>query len=162
MNTRTGANKRAGTLGWQIAAIVLALALTSLLSLTPLARADDGGDMSATGMPESGEVTEPIDSGRPERTHVYMSSDVVSVRLPGELGDQLGELAQRPHRSKAFYVREAVAAHQDEISDYYLAAELSRQVASGELGTDSRDELRAELGAERDPARDDELLEPVQ
>ena len=91
-----------------------------------------------------------------------MSSDVVSVRLPGELGDQLDELAKRTHRSKAFYVREAVAAHLEDISDYYLAAELSRQVASGELGTESWDDVRAEFGAERDPALDEELLESVQ
>lgn len=91
-----------------------------------------------------------------------MNSDVVSVRLPGELGAQLDELAQRTHRSKAFYVREAVAAHLDDLSDYYLAAELSRQVASGELDTESWDELRTEFGAERDPERDEELLGSVQ
>lgn len=86
----------------------------------------------------------------------------MTVRLPEELGNQLDELAQRTHRTKAFYVREAVAAHLEEVSDYYLAAELSRQVASGELETESWDDLRAEFGAERDAARNEELLESVQ
>lgn len=103
-----------------------------------------------------------LDSGPATRNRVHMSGDVVSVRLSGELASQLSELVERTHRSKAFYVREALSTHLEGISDYYLAAELSRQVASGELGVESWEDLRDEFGAERDPTRDEELLQRVQ
>ena len=103
-----------------------------------------------------------LDSRQAGCDRADMSSDVFSVRLSGELASQLSELAQRTGRSKTSYVREALTAHLEDISDYHLAAELSRQVASGELGVESWNNLRDEFGAECDPTSNEELLERVQ
>lgn len=86
-------------------------------------------------------------------------SSVVTVRLPDELGSQLAELAARTHRTKAFYIREAVEAQLQDLADAYLAAELSRKVATGELATGSWSRLREEFGATGET--DSDLLDDV-
>lgn len=75
----------------------------------------------------------------------YISSHVITIRLPEELGTRLKELADRTHRTKAFYAREAIEQHLADIEDAYLAAELSRRVATGEMPTGNWEDLRQEF-----------------
>ncbi|MHA3685079.1 type II toxin-antitoxin system RelB family antitoxin [Leucobacter sp. HY1910] len=89
-----------------------------------------------------------------------MSSHVVTIRLPEALGERLDLLAKRTHRSKAFYAREAIEQHLEDIEDAYLASEISRQVATGEMPTRELSGLRRDFGAEGDP--DLSLLENIQ
>jgi RHH-type rel operon transcriptional repressor/antitoxin RelB len=46
-----------------------------------------------------------------------------SIRLPEELIKRLDYLAKETHRSKAFYVIEALISHLEDMEDYYLATE---------------------------------------
>jgi len=74
-------------------------------------------------------------------------SHVITVRVPEALGERLDDLAARTNRTRAFYTREALEAYLEDIEDYYLAAELSRQVATGEMPLADWADLRRELGA---------------
>lgn len=45
----------------------------------------------------------------------------MAIRLAPELEKRLENLAKKTHRSKSFYVREAIERHIEELEDYYLA-----------------------------------------
>jgi len=45
----------------------------------------------------------------------------VSLRLPDDLAERLGHLAQVTGRSKTFYMIEAIKEHIDDLEDLYLA-----------------------------------------
>lgn len=45
----------------------------------------------------------------------------IALRLPTELDNRLTTLAKKTHRSKSFYVREALDRYIEELEDYYLA-----------------------------------------
>jgi RHH-type rel operon transcriptional repressor/antitoxin RelB len=44
----------------------------------------------------------------------------IALRLPPELEKRLTTLAKKTHRSKSYYVREAVANYIEDLEDYYL------------------------------------------
>jgi RHH-type rel operon transcriptional repressor/antitoxin RelB len=44
-----------------------------------------------------------------------------SIRLPKEIEDRLDSLARQTGRTKAFYLREIILEHIDDLEDYYLA-----------------------------------------
>jgi RHH-type transcriptional regulator, rel operon repressor / antitoxin RelB len=46
-----------------------------------------------------------------------------SIRIPDDLLERLNELATKTHRSKSFYVLEALKSHLEDMEDYYLAIE---------------------------------------
>jgi len=46
---------------------------------------------------------------------------LLAVRIPEEMEDRLGKLATLTGRPKSFYVRQALAAHLDEIEETYTA-----------------------------------------
>jgi RHH-type rel operon transcriptional repressor/antitoxin RelB len=46
---------------------------------------------------------------------------VLAVRIPDDMESRLDKLAALTGRPKSFYVREALAAHLDEIEDAYTA-----------------------------------------
>lgn len=46
---------------------------------------------------------------------------MLAVRIPDEMETRLEELARLTGRPKSFYVREALAAHLDDIEDTYTA-----------------------------------------
>ena len=48
---------------------------------------------------------------------------MIGVRLDRELEKKLEKLARKTHRSKSYYVREALRLYLDEIEDYELALE---------------------------------------
>lgn len=77
---------------------------------------------------------------------VNMSTGVLSVRLPGELKARLDALSASTGRPAAFYVREAVAEHLDELEyAYTLRAEVEAN-RRGEIPTRSLADVSAELG----------------
>ena len=45
----------------------------------------------------------------------------VSLRLPDEIVDRLGNLAKRTGRSKTFFMIEAICEHLDDLEDLYLS-----------------------------------------
>ena len=47
----------------------------------------------------------------------------LSIRLPDEINERLDFLARQTGRTKAFYIREALAEMIDDLEDYYLAAD---------------------------------------
>jgi RHH-type rel operon transcriptional repressor/antitoxin RelB len=51
---------------------------------------------------------------------------MLAVRLPDDTEQRLEALAHRTGRAKAFYVREAIEAHLDELEDFYLVEERLR------------------------------------
>jgi RHH-type rel operon transcriptional repressor/antitoxin RelB len=90
-------------------------------------------------------------------------SEVVTLRIAGPLAARLARLAEETHRTKAFYLREALDAHLEDLEDYYLAAELARQVASGEMpaGAETWDQIQRAAGVDPDEAPDLDLLKDV-
>lgn len=44
----------------------------------------------------------------------------IAIRLEPKLEARLTTLAEKTHRSKSFYVREAIKAYIEEMEDYYL------------------------------------------
>ena len=69
-----------------------------------------------------------------------------SIRLPGEIERRLDALAEKTGRTKAFYIREMILTHIDEMEDYYLAAEVLERVRKGQERTFTEQEVRQHLG----------------
>lgn len=45
----------------------------------------------------------------------------IALRLPSDLDKRLTTLAKKTHRSKSYFVREALETYIDDLEDYYLA-----------------------------------------
>ena len=69
-----------------------------------------------------------------------------SVRLPDEIEQRLDFLAKHTGRTKAYYIRELISSHLDELEDYYLAAGVLERVRKGKERTFTAEELRRDLG----------------
>ena len=57
---------------------------------------------------------------------------MLAVRLDSETEARLDALAARTGRTKTFYAREAIAAHLDDLEDFYLAEERLRDFRDGD------------------------------
>ena len=68
----------------------------------------------------------------------------IAVRLPDDVDERLAQLAARTGRTKTFYVREAIEQHLEDLEDYYLAAEVSERLRSGDEGTVPLEDLITE------------------
>lgn len=68
-----------------------------------------------------------------------------SVRLGPEMEQRLDRLAQRTGRSRAYYVREAIETHLDDIEDVYLADQRMEDLRAGRSRRYSISEVEAEL-----------------
>jgi RHH-type transcriptional regulator, rel operon repressor / antitoxin RelB len=66
-----------------------------------------------------------------------------SLIIPPEMLERLERLAKATNRSKAFYVKEALQAHLDEIEDGYLALQRLNDKNAKNISTE---ELRKRLG----------------
>lgn len=69
---------------------------------------------------------------------------MLAVRLDADMERRLDALATRTGRTKTYYAREAIAAHLDDLEDFYLAEERMRGFREGDaipLAT-----VKAELG----------------
>jgi RHH-type rel operon transcriptional repressor/antitoxin RelB len=70
----------------------------------------------------------------------------LSIRLPDEINERLDFLARQTGRTKAFYIREALAEMIDDLEDYYLAADILERIRKGKESTHSATEVRKDLG----------------
>ena len=69
-----------------------------------------------------------------------------SIRLPDDIERRLDFLARQTGRTKAFYIREALAEMIDDLEDYYLAADILERIRKGKESTYSAAEVRKDLG----------------
>ena len=65
----------------------------------------------------------------------------VSLRLPDDLAERLGQLAHTTGRSKTFYMIEAIKEHIDDLEDIYLAEQRLIAIRAGQTQTISLDEM---------------------
>lgn len=64
-----------------------------------------------------------------------------SIRLPAELEQRLDNLAARTGRTKAFYLRRAIAEYLDDMEDLYLAEKELKAVRAGVSPTYSLEDV---------------------
>lgn len=69
-----------------------------------------------------------------------------SIRLPEEVERRLDALAEKTGRTKAFYIREMILTHIDEMEDYYLAADVVERLRKGRERTFPAQQVRQDLG----------------
>lgn len=72
-------------------------------------------------------------------------SKQTNVRLPNEINLRLEKLSSRTGRTKAFYIRQALEAHLEDLEDIYEADKIYQRILNGER-TYSLDEVEQELG----------------
>lgn len=70
----------------------------------------------------------------------------ITCVVEDEIEDRLERLASETHRTKGFYVREAILKSLDEMEDVYLADQVMERIRKGEEKTYSLDEVEARLG----------------
>lgn len=75
-----------------------------------------------------------------------MSTGVLSIRLPEDLKDRLEALSRTTGRPAAFYVREAVVEHLDELEWAYGVAAHAEAVRAGREDTRPIDDVARDLG----------------
>jgi RHH-type rel operon transcriptional repressor/antitoxin RelB len=69
-----------------------------------------------------------------------------SIRLPEDIERRLEVMAEKTGRTKAFYIREMILNHIDEMEDYYLAADVVERLRKGQGRTFTAQEVRQDLG----------------
>ena len=75
---------------------------------------------------------------------------MLGVRLPESLDQRLGQLAQKTHRPKSFYVKEALEAYLNENEEVFSAiADYEEQVRNGTLQTISMEGIMKELNFDK-------------
>lgn len=85
--------------------------------------------------------------------HVYMSTSVVSIRLPDDLKERLDALSRSTGRPAAFYVREALSEHLSELEWAYSVAGRAEAIRKGTEPTRPLDDVARELGFDPDDLR---------
>lgn len=71
-----------------------------------------------------------------------------SIRLPREIESRLEKLSIQTGRSKAFYVKEAILDHLDDIEDVYLAEKRLEDIRAGRTQTIPLQEVMKRYGME--------------
>jgi RHH-type rel operon transcriptional repressor/antitoxin RelB len=71
-----------------------------------------------------------------------------TIRLSPEIEERLNTLARETGRSKAFYLREAIESHLDDLEDIYLAQARLEAVRRGQERTYTLAEVESGLGLE--------------
>jgi RHH-type rel operon transcriptional repressor/antitoxin RelB len=69
-----------------------------------------------------------------------------SIRLPEEIERRLDALAEKTGRTKAFYIREMILSHINDLEDYYLAADVVERLRKGQERTFTTREVRHDFG----------------
>jgi RHH-type rel operon transcriptional repressor/antitoxin RelB len=64
-----------------------------------------------------------------------MGMKSVTVRIEDELDSRLERLARETHRTKSFYVREAILKALEEVEDIYLAEKRLEDIRAGRTKT---------------------------
>jgi RHH-type rel operon transcriptional repressor/antitoxin RelB len=86
----------------------------------------------------------------PNVDNVYMSTEVVSIRLPAELKSRLDTLAEATGRSAAFYVKAALEDRLDDLEWAYGIAANAENLRAGRRPARPIDSLISDLGFTRD------------
>jgi RHH-type rel operon transcriptional repressor/antitoxin RelB len=73
-------------------------------------------------------------------------SRLINFRADEELDKRLERLAKLTGRSKAFYIREAVSTHIDDLEDIYLADRVMDRLENGTESLHALEEVEKELG----------------
>lgn len=69
-----------------------------------------------------------------------------SIRLSAEIEERLDTLAKKTGRTKAFYIRQMIEEHIDDLEDYYLALGTLERVRSGKEKRHDSASVREQLG----------------
>lgn len=69
-----------------------------------------------------------------------------SVRLSEEMESRLSQLSERTGRSKAYYIREAIGEHLDNLEDAYLAEAVLSRIRKGEERLWNLEDVEKHLG----------------
>lgn len=69
-----------------------------------------------------------------------------SVRLSEEMESRLSQLSERTGRSKAYYIREAISEHLDDLEDVYLAEAVLSRIRRGEERLWNLEDVEKHLG----------------
>ena len=72
-------------------------------------------------------------------------SKQTAIRLPDETYERLKALSARTGRTSAFYIREAIEKHIEDMEDLYLAEEAVRKIQRGEAKVISAEEFWRDL-----------------
>lgn len=72
-------------------------------------------------------------------------SKQTAIRLPDDTYERLKALSERTGRTSAFYIREAIEKHIEDMEDLYLAEEATRQIQRGEAKVISAEEFWRDL-----------------
>lgn len=65
----------------------------------------------------------------------------LTVRVEDDIEERLGRLASETHRTKSYYVREALLKSLDDLEDVYLADQVIERIRKGEERTNSLEEI---------------------
>ena len=80
---------------------------------------------------------------------------MLGVRLPEDLDQRLGQLAQKTHRPKSFYVKEALEAYLNANGELLeTIADYEEQVKNGTSVTHSLEEVMKRLKFDKDDLED--------
>ena len=72
-------------------------------------------------------------------------SKQTAIRLPDETYERLKALSERTGRTSAYYIREAIEKHIEDMEDLYLAEEATRRIQRGESKIISPEEFWRDL-----------------
>ncbi len=72
-------------------------------------------------------------------------SKQTAIRLPDETYERLKALSERTGRTSAYYIREAIEKHIEDMEDLYLAEEATRQIQRGQSKIISAEEMWRDL-----------------
>lgn len=56
---------------------------------------------------------------------------LLSIRVESELGERLNKLSQETHRTKSFYVKQALINYIDDLEDIYLVEKRLEKLSRG-------------------------------
>jgi RHH-type rel operon transcriptional repressor/antitoxin RelB len=68
-------------------------------------------------------------------------SKQTAIRLPDDTYERLKALSERTGRTSAYYIREAIEKHIEDMEDLYLAEEATRQIQRGQSKIISAEEM---------------------
>ncbi|MEJ8310424.1 type II toxin-antitoxin system RelB family antitoxin [Agrobacterium larrymoorei] len=71
-----------------------------------------------------------------------------AIRLPDETYERLKALSERTGRTSAFYIREAIEKHIEDMEDLYLAEEAMRRHLANDDRAYSLEEVKRRLGVD--------------
>lgn len=78
------------------------------------------------------------------KTYNHKAADSTVVRIPRDLDDKLGVLADKTGRKKIFYIKAALTRYLEDMEDYYLAIAAKEEMKGKDWV--KHEELKKELG----------------